>query len=269
MRGASADSLAALTDDLGRAVQGGAEGGATGQDLFAVAALLHGEPSLRRVLTDLSKGSEAKAGLARSLLSGKIGSAALELVATAAGHRWAATRDLADALEYLGVVAVVRGADVAQEADRLENELFGVARMLVENPGLRDALADPARSVADKQGLLHGLLEGKVAPATLQLVDQGLASSHRSLQVALEEYQKVAATQRNRLVATVHVAKALGGNDADRLVAALTAQYGRPVHLNQVVDPAVLGGIRVEIGDDVIDGTIVSRLDDARRRLAG
>jgi F-type H+-transporting ATPase subunit delta len=49
----------------------------------------------------------------------------------------------------------------------------------------------------------------------------------------------------------------------------LARQYDRPVHLNVVVDPDVIGGIRVEIGDDVIDGTVVSRLDDARRRLAG
>ena len=57
--------------------------------------------------------------------------------------------------------------------------------------------------------------------------------------------------------------------DAQRLQDALARQYGRPVHLNVVVDPEVIGGIRVEIGDDVIDGTVASRLDDARRRLAG
>ncbi len=41
------------------------------------------------------------------------------------------------------------------------------------------------------------------------------------------------------------------------------------MHLNLVVDPTIIGGMRVEIGDDVIDGTVSSKLDEARRRLAG
>ena len=70
-------------------------------------------------------------------------------------------------------------------------------------------------------------------------------------------------------VATVRVAHELTEADRDRLAAALQRQYDRPVHLNVLVDPEVLGGIRVEIGDDVIDGTVAARLADARRLLAG
>jgi F-type H+-transporting ATPase subunit delta len=54
-----------------------------------------------------------------------------------------------------------------------------------------------------------------------------------------------------------------------RLGDSLAQQYGRPVHLNVVVSPEVIGGVRVEIGDDVIDGTVSSRLDEARRKLVG
>ena len=82
-------------------------------------------------------------------------------------------------------------------------------------------------------------------------------------------HQKVIADVQAQAVATVRVARPLPDAEVDRLAAALTAQYGRPVHLNLLVDPSVLGGIRVEIGDDVIDGTVSSRLDDARRRLVG
>jgi F-type H+-transporting ATPase subunit delta len=79
----------------------------------------------------------------------------------------------------------------------------------------------------------------------------------------------VAATVQGEAVATVYVVQPLNDGERDRLAKVLAAQYGREVHLNEIVDPDVIGGIRVEIGDDVFDGTVSSRLDDARRKLAG
>jgi F-type H+-transporting ATPase subunit delta len=269
MRGASAESLATLTEALGQAVDGGADAGQLAEDLFGVSALLASEPSLRRVVTDLSVSGEAKSGLVRSILGDKVGSVALDIVAKAASLRWAATRDLGDALEQLGVIALVRGADKAGQADALETQLFGLGRLVTENPDLRDALSDSSRSVADRSALVGGLIGSKVTPATARLAEQAVAGSHRTVSLALEEYQKVAAANRSRLVGTVRVARELSDADRTRLEAALTRQYSRPVHLNVLVDPSVIGGIKVELGDDVIDGTVASRLDDARRRLAG
>jgi len=269
MRGASADSLATLTDALRDAVDGGADASRVAADLFGVAGVLRREPGLRRVVTDVSVTSAAKSELVRQVFAEQLDRASVDLVAAAVGRRWAATRDLADALEHLAVVAVVRSAEQAGQADALEDELFGFERLDAENPGLRDALSDPARSVEDKRALLHDLLDGKASPATLRLAEQSVSGSHRTVVVALDQYQKIAAEHRNRLVATVRVAQALSDQDAQRLAGVLARQYDRPVHLNVVVDPEVIGGIRVEIGDDVIDGTVSSRLDDARRRLAG
>ncbi len=269
MRGASADSLAALTDALAAAVDGGADAARIADDLFGVAAVLRREPGLRRVATDVSVAGRAKADLVRGIFAEQVDPASADLVADAASRRWAATRDLGDTLEHLGVVAVVRSADAAGEADRLEDDLFGFEQLVSENPDLRDALSDPARSIDDKRALLRGLLDGRASAATIRLAEQSVAGTHRTVAVALAEYQKVAAQHRNRLVATVRVARDLSDADADRLQGALAGQYGRPVHLNVVVDPEVIGGIRVAIGDDVIDGTVATRLDEARRRLAG
>ncbi len=269
MRGASADSLAALTEALGSAVDGGADATRIADDLFGVADILRREAGLRRVATDVSLTSGAKSDLVGQIFGDQLDAVSLDLVKQAAGRRWAATRDLADALEQLGVIAVVRSADRAGQSDALEDELFGFERLVVENPGLRDALSDPARSVADKRSLLRGLLEGRATAATIRLAEQSVAGTHRTVAVALEEYQKVAARHRNRLVATVRVARELDTADEQRLQEALASQYGKPVHLNVVVDPEVIGGMRVEVGDDVIDGTVSSRLDEARRRLAG
>jgi F-type H+-transporting ATPase subunit delta len=269
MRGASAGSLARLTEQLGSAIESGSDAARIADDLFSVSALLRREPSLRRVATDLSLQASAKSDFVRGLLGEQLGSASLDLVASASAMRWAATRDLADALELLGVVAVVKGADKAGQADALEEELFGLERLVTQNPELRDALSDPSRSAEDKHALLNGLLEGRVTAATVRLARQAVVSSHRTVSVAIEEYQKVAAENRNRLVATIRVARELADADRQRLQGALARQYDRPVHLNVVVDPDVVGGVKVEIGDDVIDGTVASRLDDARRRLAG
>lgn len=269
MRGASAGSLERLTEQLGSAVESGADASRIADDLFSVSALLRREPSLRRVATDLSLQPSAKSDFVRGLLGEQLGEASLDLVSSAAAQRWAATRDLADALEQLGVIAVVQGAEKAGHADVLEDELFGFSRLVSENPGLRDALSDPSRPAADKHVLLDGLLEGRVTEATIRLAKQSVVSSHRTVAVAVDEYQKVAADNRNRLVATVRVARELEDSDRQRLQGVLARQYEKPVHLNVVVDPEVVGGVKVEIGDHVIDGTVASRLDDARRRLAG
>jgi F-type H+-transporting ATPase subunit delta len=221
------------------------------------------------VLTDVSVGSDAKSGLVRQVFAGSLSEPGLDLAAEAAAQRWAAVRDLADTLERLAVVAVVRGAESDGEADAVEEQLFTVQRLVADNPGLRDALGDPSRAVEDKQQLLRSLLEGRAARGTIQLVEQAVTGSHRTVGLAIEAYQRLAATERERLVALVRVARPLSGTESERLKAALTREYSRQVDLNVLVDPDVLGGVRVEVGDDVIDGTVSSRLDAARRKLAG
>lgn len=269
MRGASAESLATVTEALVTAVEQGADADRVAADLFGVADVLRREPSLRRTATDTTLLPDAKAGLVRSIFGAQLDPAALDLVATAVGRRWAASRDLGDALEELGVIAVVRGAEKAGDAEALEDELFAYGQMVSDNPELREALSDPKRSDDDKRALLDGLLGGRTRPGTQRLARQSVTGTHRTVALAVEEYQRVAAANRNRLVATATVARELDHGDSDRLASALAGQYGRPVHLNVVVDPTIMGGVKVEIGDDVIDGTVASRLDDARRLVAG
>jgi F-type H+-transporting ATPase subunit delta len=266
LRGASADALAALLDELGGRLSG-SDAARVGGDLFTVATLLRAEPGLRRVATDVSVETPAKQGLVAELLGGKIDAAALEIVQSAVGRRWTVSRDLADALERLSEVALVRSA--GDDSARLSDELFAFSQVVAENPSLRDALSDRSRSVEDKAALVRSLLDGKALPVTITLATQALHGTYRTVGTALASYQQVAADAHGEKVATVHVAHSLSGDDRQRLTDALSRQYDRPVHLNVVVDPTVLGGIRVELGDDVIDGTVASRLDDARRKLAG
>jgi F-type H+-transporting ATPase subunit delta len=117
--------------------------------------------------------------------------------------------------------------------------------------------------------LVDRLLGDKALPATVTLVKQALAGTYGTLTNALTAYREVAAETQGEVVATVRVARPLSKKNRSRLAEVLGRQYHTTVHLNLVTDPDILGGVRVEIGDDVIDGTVAGRLDDARRALAG
>ena len=268
LRGSSAEALQVLGDRVDTDSRTLEDFAGLGQDLFSLAELLRTQPALRRAVTDVSTPAEAKSALVRDLLGDKVGAAALDVLAAAVGLRWVAARDLADALEHLGVVAVVRSAG-RRESSRLSDELFVVGQVVEENAELRIALSDPVRSTQDKRTMLRNLLDGRTLPATVTLVEQALAGSFRSFHAAVTQYQKVAAATQGENVALVRTARALSDAERSRLEQALSSQYDRPVHLNIEVDPALLGGMRIEIDDDVIDGTVAARLDDARRKLAG
>ncbi len=269
MQGSSGESLGRLAAELGKAIDSGAGGAAVGDSLFAAADVLRAEPALRRAATDPSTPADAKAALANGVFGGKLEAAAADLVVSAVQQRWARSGDLAAALEQLGVTALVKAAEADGEADRLEDELFQLGQTVTHTADLRDALSDPSRSVADKQALVRSLLEGKATSGAIRLAERSVTGAHQTVIRGLNDYARIAADSRNRLVALVRTARALSAEDQKRLGETLSRQYDRPVHLNVVVDPKVLGGVRVEIGDQVIDGTVASRLDDARRRLVG
>ncbi len=269
MRGSSADSLERLRELLTSATTDGASGAAVGADLFAAATALRESAALRRAATDPSAPPAAKSALLSGLFGQKLGEPATSILATAAGLRWATGADLVDSIEQLGVVAQVIGADADGAGDRLEDELFGFAQVVTQNRDVRDAFSDPARSAADKQALVRSLLADKTHPATITLAERAVLGANGTVAAALTAYSEIAAASRDRLVATVTVAVPLTAEAHDRLVAVLTRDNGRPVHLNVVVRPSVIGGIRVEIGDQVIDGTVSARLDDANRVLTG
>ncbi|WP_432499188.1 F0F1 ATP synthase subunit delta [Kineococcus gypseus] len=248
----------------------GADAGRTGEDLFAVTSLLDESIGLRRALTDPARDGHVKAEFVRRVLAGKVTPAAVETAAALATGRWSGTRDIADACEQLAVVAVATQAERSGRLEALEDELFRFSRTIAGSPALRDALADRAAPAANRASLVSRLLLGKASPEAVQLARR--AAAHPRGQRAerlLEEYVRVAARRREQLVAHVVTARPLSPEHHERLAAALGRQYGRAVRLNVDVDPDLVGGLRVSIGDDVIDGAVSTRLAEARRRLAG
>jgi F-type H+-transporting ATPase subunit delta len=261
--------MAAARERLTATLAGPSGGAALGEELFAVAHLLDREPGLRRALTDATSPVAARNDLARELLDGRVSGATLDLVVDMTGTRWAAPRDLADAAEELAVLATAAAAEDEGQLDDLEDELFRFGRIVSAEPDLRSALSDPQLPADRKRGLLDALLAGKVTPAALRLITQAAVHPRgRSLDASMGEYARLAAAWRQRLIAVVRVATGLTESERGRLAAALSHTYGRDVHLNVVIDPGVVGGISVQIGDEFIDGSVASRLARLRQRLA-
>ncbi|TQJ90036.1 F0F1 ATP synthase subunit delta [Streptomyces sp. SLBN-31] len=270
MNGASREALAAARERLDALTDStSADAAKLADELAAVTALLDREVSLRRVLTDPAQAGEAKAQLAQRLFAGQVGGQAVDLVSGMVRSRWSQSRDLVDALEELANTADLTAAQKRGALDDVEDELFRFGRIVSSNTELRAALTDRAATTSAKVELLHRLLGGRAAAATERLVTRLVTAPRgRSLESGLESLSKLAAERRERLVAVVTSAVPLSDTQKQRLGAALAKLYGRQMHLNIDVDPEVLGGIRVQVGDEVINGSIADRIEDAGRRLA-
>ena len=271
MKGPGREAHAAFDQQLENAVDGSADRAtAIGAALFAVAGLMREQPALRRALTDIGRSPEDREALARTLLDGRTDPDAVDLVAAAARDRWGGGRAFASAIEEFGLVALLSAADQRGVLDDVEDELFRFGQVVRAEPVLRTALLDQAAPADSRRELIRTLLAGKVTAETLQVIEHVVFGRRdRTLEVALDHVGELAARRRRRRVAVVRVAAPLTQQHRERLEQALAAQTGGPVHLNVVVEPDLVGGIKVEIGDEVVDGTVRSRLADVERRLAG
>lgn len=234
-------------------------------DLFAVVDALDSSVTLRRALTDPGTDPQGRQRLAHTLLDGRVSKVADDLVAEAVAMRWAGGRTLADALERQAVRAQLAVAEREGNLDETEDELFRFARVVESTPGIRDALSDRGIELVGRRQLVEDLLGGRATGTTLVLAKRAVGARERTYAHTIEGFVTLAAAQKNRVVATVRVARPLTAEQHTRLQAALSEQAGRQVMVQEILDPNVLGGVRVELGDEVIEGTVSSRLESARR----
>jgi F-type H+-transporting ATPase subunit delta len=152
--------------------------------------------------------------------------------------------------------------------DNLEDELFRLARIAEQSPPLREALVDPNSPLERRLAVLADLIEGKVSAETHALTAYVLRSGRgRDFVGALDYLVDLAAEERGRRVAEVRAALELDDDERTRLTEALSRLSRRPVELRVIIDPSVIGGIGVTVGDTVIDGTVRHRLDMLKETL--
>jgi F-type H+-transporting ATPase subunit delta len=271
MQAASRESYAVAAERL-EAYARGAEATAvatTGDEILAVAALLQREPRLRRALSDPARSGTARAGLLTGLLGGKIGADAAGLLGTLVEGRWSVPSELLEATERLGVEALLAAAELGGGLGEVEDELFRFGQVVAADPELASALANPVAPVAQRAALVRDLLADKARPATVRLAEVALSGfGGRSFSGSLTRLVEAAAERRDRQVAYVTVAAPLTDEEEQRLGAKLSALYGREVTVKQTVDPTILGGLSVQVGADLYDGTVLRRLTDTRNALA-
>ena len=237
-------------------------------DLFTVLTVLSSSVGLRRALTDNSRDAESKAELISNLIGKNIADSVKTLFSHAASLRWSNPAEIADAIENLAVESASAAADKSGELEKLENQLFDFARVLIANPEFRQALNTASDTDANKVTLLESVVNGKYSLPTINLLKRVVVLRRgRSIDATLATYSHYVSNSRNRLVAHVKTAIALTDSQTSSLIAALTKQMGREVHVNIEIDPKVLGGISIRYADDVIDGTVVNRLAEASRAL--
>ncbi len=257
----------ARLSELDRAVDAHEPSPALAAEIFAVADLLGGTARLRNALADPTAGEDRRRELATGLFGSRISATATAIAAESAVLKWGGGSALVAAIERAGVRVLLGHAQRSARLDAVEDELFRFSRAVVADPALRQALDDRTAPVALRQQLVRDLLAGKADDTTIALAERATASGGRSIEATIADYLKLAAAVRQRAVASVTVARPLSDEQRDRLQAALERQLGRPVNLQVLVDPDVLGGGRVQIGDEVIEGTIAGRLTAAEQQL--
>lgn len=240
----------------------------TGEQLFAIVDALSTTSAVRRALSDPAAGGSAKAALVRSLFGDKVSPAALQVLTAAVGLHWKSGRALVDAVERQGVRAVLQGAEASGQLDEVSDELFRFGRIVAGDDALRDALNGPLLDLDTKRGLVQRLLAGKTNDLTSGLAQRALSGRGGNPEETLAGYGVVASELRDRSIAKVTAAAPLPADQLDRLRAALTRLVGRELDIQLSVDPQVMGGLRVQVGDEIIDGTVAARLDQARRQIA-
>ena len=237
-------------------------------ELFAIADILAESAQLRRAVTEPALPVDDRRAVARQLFTGKVSSVAISVLEAGIGQNWRSGLALVGAMDRQGVRAVLLAAEKEGTLDQVEEMLFRFGRIVDGSHELRTTLADRGAPLAARESVVTTLLQGKAPDGTVALAKRAVAARNHTFDLTLESYLQISAALRRRSLATVVVAHPLTAVQEARLQAALTAQAKRPVNLMVVVDPSLVGGVKVEIGDEIIDGSMTGRFEAARRQLA-
>jgi F-type H+-transporting ATPase subunit delta len=263
MGSASREALVAAKRTLAAA---GGVSLASGEQLLAAGRAIESSGQLRSVLADPATPADRKSELLRTIF-GTLDPVASQVLTGAVASRWSTPAELVDGIEELGIRAI---AIAAGPGAGIESELFAFDRAVASDHELELAVGSKLGTPEAKAGLVEALLDGKAQPATVAIVRHLVQSARgRRIGELLSGAADIVADAQGALIATVTSAVRPVPAQLAALEKTLGARYGRALRINLIIDPTIVGGLRVQVGDDVIDGTVAARLADLRIRLAG
>ena len=239
-------------------------------ELLLIVTVLDSSIALRRALSDFARDEASKVALSKQVFTAISNGHAFTVLATMVGLRWSSPRDLGDVLELLGVETLSVAVEKAAQLEQLESELFAFAQIVSKNPELRATFALRSASEVKKSDLVSALLSGKALQASINLISFLVDHPRgRNLESGLNEFADIISARKARMIAHVVSASALSPDQVSRLTGALTKMLGHEIRVNVSIEKEVVGGLSIRIADELIDGTVIARLAQADRLLAG
>jgi ATP synthase F0 subunit b/ATP synthase F1 delta subunit len=272
LRSASRKSLADLVEKFDD-VAGGLDPeqlSTLADDLASVAKLLSREAILTRHLADPANNPAPKIGLLERVIGGKVGEQALDVLKAAASGRWSTDSNLVDAVEHVARLALLVRAERDDVAGDVEEQLFRFSRILDSSPRLSTLLSEHTTPAEGRVKLLRDVLgsgsgTNPIAAALLSQTVELLRGERAD--DAVLDLAELAVARRGEVVAHVDAAAELSDAQRTRLTEVLTRVYGHPVSVQMQINPELLGGLNIAVGDEVIDGTLSSKLSSAETKL--
>ncbi|MBM9433482.1 F0F1 ATP synthase subunit delta [Flaviflexus equikiangi] len=231
-------------------------------EFFAVSDVLTGSSALVRAITDPARSGDARAELARSVLSGKVSGEVTDYVAGLSRERVSAAKDIIEAITLTGVETLLMSAQYQNRLDAVEEELYRASQVLGTERTLRRSLEERGSGLGRRHELA-GRIFGGWTPETVALIKHAV-STDSSIIPQLRHWVSDAGRRSEHLVAIVTAAQPLESDQEARLTALLSQRYGKPVEIHVGVDPEIIGGLRIVIGADVIDGSLASRINNVK-----
>lgn len=238
------------------------------RELFAIADQIDTSNQAVRLMSDPGRPAEVKLSALRILFANRVSARALELASSVIARRWSEQEDILVALERLGVAALFAQADSEGDFGRVEEELFEVSRLISETPELSTAFDDARENPASRGAVLRSLLSDKAHRITVALAERAVSTrSDAKPARRVADFAEFASQQRSRLLVLVQSARELTAQQLSRLTEILKGIYGSEPQINVEVVPGLVGGLRIQVGDDLYDASVLAKLAQARNHL--
>ena len=240
-----------------------------GNELFTITKVLDDSIQLERALTDPSRPVADKVAVLKELLGDNAHPMTMEIMTDLVSRRWSRARDIANAVEDFGVDAMMYYADATDATLQVSIELSELHSALLNLPVVRAKLYDYQATSEARVKLFREVFSGKTLnKVTMRLAEHATCNLRRrryleTIQWLINKFSR----HMGESMVTVTTATPLKKEQIKRLVEVYSAKVGRQVHINSVVDPTVLGGMRIQVGDEVTDNTVVAQLHNLHRKV--